>query len=256
MLESNVSWICVQNFKSIASTMAEIWHKTCQNRHFSRHFGTLPWFSEFVFLTDFAASKSVLGSFSRILRKSDLKTCIAALNHDFFFCLTFFTRWPEMTLTCIMATKHKKWYFKMSVTLSMPIHWLCFLLKISVTEVYCSAMFIIQWNLHSSLSFLLNLVGTYAHIRQVGRAALPVIVPNKATAELEYGADVTAPTLTGPVPGRYGQYTPWQYIPAHFPSAAGQLGYDWAELLWTEANFKWLQAKQKSEFRWQTPWIP
>ena len=26
--------------------------------------------------------------------------------------------------------------------------------------------------------------------------------------------------------GRYGQYTPRQCIPAHFPSAAGQLGYD------------------------------
>ena len=124
------------------------------------------------------------------------------------------------------------------------------MLKISVTEVYCSAMFIIQWNLHSPLPFLLNLAGTHDHIRQVGRAALPVIVhPSaycvvgwttlsasrpgplgdgdsgdcdpywpaengqvattqsadgctyQATAELEYGADVTAPTLTGPVPG-------------------------------------------------------
>ena len=34
-----------------------------KNRHFSRHFATLPWFSEFCFLTDFDASKSVLGSF-------------------------------------------------------------------------------------------------------------------------------------------------------------------------------------------------
>ena len=40
-------------------------------------------------------------------------------------CLTFFTWWPEMTLTCIMVTKHRKWYLQMSVTLSMPIHWLC-----------------------------------------------------------------------------------------------------------------------------------
>ena len=37
--------------------------KHVKNRHFSRHFGTLPWFSEFYFLTDFDASKSVLGSF-------------------------------------------------------------------------------------------------------------------------------------------------------------------------------------------------
>ena len=53
------------------------------------------------------------------------------------------------------------------------------MLKISVTEVYCSAMFKIQRNLHSPLPFLLNLAGTHAHIRQVGRAALPVIVPTK-----------------------------------------------------------------------------
>ena len=37
--------------------------KHVKNRHFSRHFATLPWFSEFCFLTDFDASKSGLGSF-------------------------------------------------------------------------------------------------------------------------------------------------------------------------------------------------
>ena len=41
---------------------------------------------------------------------------------------------------------------------------------------------------------------TYAHIRQVGRAALPVIVPNKATAELEYGADVYCADFDRPRP--------------------------------------------------------
>ena len=30
MLEGNGLWICAQNFKSISSKMAEIWHKTCQ----------------------------------------------------------------------------------------------------------------------------------------------------------------------------------------------------------------------------------
>ena len=99
--------------------------KHVKNRHFSRHFRTLPWFSEVCFLTDFDASKSVLGSFfSRSLRKSDPKTCIAALNHEKKHCLTFFTWWPEMTLTCIMVSKHRKIYLQMSVTLSMPIHWL------------------------------------------------------------------------------------------------------------------------------------
>ena len=74
-------------------------------------------------LTDFDTSKSVLRSFLRSLRKSDLKTCIAALYSDF-FGLTFFTWWPEMTFTCIIATKHRKWYLQMSETL-MLIHWLC-----------------------------------------------------------------------------------------------------------------------------------
>ena len=32
MLEGNDWWICVQNFKSISSKMAEIWHKTCQKQ--------------------------------------------------------------------------------------------------------------------------------------------------------------------------------------------------------------------------------
>ena len=32
MLEGNGWWICVQNFKSISSKMAEIWHKTCQKQ--------------------------------------------------------------------------------------------------------------------------------------------------------------------------------------------------------------------------------
>ena len=109
--------------------------KQVKNKHFSRHFGTLPWISKFYFLTDFDASKIVFGHFLRSLRKSNLKTCIAALNHEF-YCLTFFTWWPEMTLTCIMVTKHRTWYLQMSVALSMPIHWLC----LRLTSKLCSPM--------------------------------------------------------------------------------------------------------------------
>ena len=62
--------------------------KLVKNSHFSRHFGTTVIF-RILFLTDFDASKSVLWSFFRVfLRKSDLKTCIVALNYDF---LPFFT---------------------------------------------------------------------------------------------------------------------------------------------------------------------
>ena len=38
-----------------------------------------------------------------------------------------------MTLTCTMVTKHRKWYLQMSVTLSMPIHWLC----LRLTSTFC-----------------------------------------------------------------------------------------------------------------------
>ena len=43
--------------------------KHVKNRHFSRHFGTVPWFSEFCVLTDFDASKSVSGSFFAFFAK-------------------------------------------------------------------------------------------------------------------------------------------------------------------------------------------
>ena len=52
-----------------------------------------------LFLTDFDTSKSVLGSFLRSLRKSDLKTCIAARNYgkkllDLFHLVT----WDDLDL--------------------------------------------------------------------------------------------------------------------------------------------------------------
>ena len=73
--------------------------KHVKNRRFSRHFGILPWFSEFCFLTDFDASKSILWSFSRSSRKSDLKTCITALNHEFFlFDLFHRVTWDDLDL--------------------------------------------------------------------------------------------------------------------------------------------------------------
>ena len=82
-------------------------------------------FPNFIFWPILTLQQVFKGHFSRSLRKFDLNTCFAALNPDFFFGLTFFTWWPEMTLTCIMVTKHRKWYLQMSVTLSMPIHWFC-----------------------------------------------------------------------------------------------------------------------------------
>ena len=109
--------------------------KHVKNRHFSRHFATLQWFSEFCFLTDFDASKSVLLSFFAFFAKILPKNMYRS-SKSRFFCLTFFTWRPEMTLTCIMVTKHRKRYLQMSVTLSMPIHWLC----LRLTSKFYSSM--------------------------------------------------------------------------------------------------------------------
>ena len=68
-------------------------------RHFSRHFGTLPWFSELYFLTDFDASKSVLGSFFAFFAKIWPKTCIAGRNRDFvLFDLFYLVTWDDLDL--------------------------------------------------------------------------------------------------------------------------------------------------------------
>ena len=53
--------------------------KRVKNRHFSRHFGTLPRFSELYFLTDFDASKSVFGSFFAFFAKIWLKKHVSQL---------------------------------------------------------------------------------------------------------------------------------------------------------------------------------
>ena len=68
MLESNVSWICVKNVKSISSKMTEIWHKSCQKQALFTSFRDFTVIFRF-FWTDFDASKSVLGSFFAFFAK-------------------------------------------------------------------------------------------------------------------------------------------------------------------------------------------
>ena len=79
--------------------MAEIWRKACQKQPLFTSFRNFTVIFRFYFLTDSGASKSVLGSFSHSLRKSDPKTCIAALYpeifwSDFFYLLT----WDDLDL--------------------------------------------------------------------------------------------------------------------------------------------------------------
>ena len=68
--------------------MAEIWHKTCQKQALFNNFGTLPWFSEFYFLTDFDVSKSVLGSFFAFFAKIWPKIMYRNSKSRFFFAWT------------------------------------------------------------------------------------------------------------------------------------------------------------------------
>ena len=71
--------------------------KHVKNRHFSRHFATLPWFSEFCFLTDFDASKSVLGSFFAFFVKIWPKNMYRSSKSRNFFVWPFSPgdlRWP------------------------------------------------------------------------------------------------------------------------------------------------------------------
>ena len=110
--------------------------KHVKNRHFSRHFRTLPWFSEFYFLTDFDASKGVLGSFFAFFAKIWPKNMYRSSKSRNFFAWPFFTWWPEMTLTSIMVATHIKWCLQMSETLSMPISWLC----LCSTSQFCLPM--------------------------------------------------------------------------------------------------------------------
>ena len=68
-----------------------------KNRHFSRHFGTLPWFSEFYFLIDFDASKSVLGSFFAFYAKIWPKNMYRSSKSRIYFAWPFLPgdlTWP------------------------------------------------------------------------------------------------------------------------------------------------------------------
>ena len=72
--------------------------KHVKNRHFSRHFGTSSWFSEFCFLTDFDASKSVLGSFFAFFAKIWPKNMYHSSKSRFLFYLFHLVTWDDLDL--------------------------------------------------------------------------------------------------------------------------------------------------------------
>ena len=73
--------------------------KHVKNRHLSRHFATLPWFSEFCFLTDFDASKSVLRSFFAFFAKIWPKNMYRSSKSRNFFVWPFhLVTWHDLDL--------------------------------------------------------------------------------------------------------------------------------------------------------------
>ena len=73
--------------------------KHVKNRHFSRHSGTLRWFSEFCFLTDFDASKSVLESFFAFFPKIWPKNMYrSSKSRNFLFDLFHLVTWDDLDL--------------------------------------------------------------------------------------------------------------------------------------------------------------
>ena len=136
MFEGNSWWICVQNFKSISSKMAEIWHKTCQKQALFTSFRDFTVIFLILFFDRFCCFKKCFRVIFRVLCEIWPKNMYRSSKSRFFFCLTFFTWWPDMTLTSIMVIKHSKWYLQMSETLSMPISWLC----LCLTSQFCSPM--------------------------------------------------------------------------------------------------------------------
>ena len=67
MLEGNGWWICVQNFKSISSKMAEIWHKTCQKQALFTSFRDFTVIFRILFFDRFWCSKKCFRVIFRVL---------------------------------------------------------------------------------------------------------------------------------------------------------------------------------------------
>ena len=115
--------------------MAEIWHKTCQKQALFTSFRDFAVIFLILFFDRFSCFKKcfrvIFAFFAKIWPKNMYRS-----SKSRFFCLTFFTWWPDMTLTSIMVMKHSKWYLQMSETLSMPISWLC----LCLTSQFCSPM--------------------------------------------------------------------------------------------------------------------
>ena len=114
MLEGNGWLICVQNVKSISSKMDEIWHKTCQKQALFTSFRDFTVIFRILFFDRLWCFKKCFRVIFRVLCENLTQKHVSQLLITKFFCLTFFTWWPDMTLTSIMIIKYSKWCLQMS----------------------------------------------------------------------------------------------------------------------------------------------
>ena len=93
-------FVCVQNFKSISSNMAEMWHKIFQKQALFTSFRDFTMiFLILFFLTDFDASKSVLGPFFELFAKIWPINMYRSSKSPFFtFVLLYLMTWIDLDL--------------------------------------------------------------------------------------------------------------------------------------------------------------
>ena len=120
--------------------------KHVKNRHFSRHFATLPWFSEFCFLTDFDASKSVLGSFFAFFVRIWPKNMYRSSKSRNFFVWPFLPgdlRWPWPLLWSQSTgndTYRCQWHYPCRL-----VGFVCAILLADVTKPEMSNILTLTW---------------------------------------------------------------------------------------------------------------
>ena len=126
--------------------------KHVKNKHFSRDFAILSWFSEFCFLTDFDASKSVVGSFFAFFAKIWPKNMYRSSKSRNFFVWPFSpgdltwpwpVLWPQSTGN---DTYRCQWHYPFQFALNIEI------LLADVTKPEKSKILTLTWPVTSSVT--------------------------------------------------------------------------------------------------------
>ena len=99
MLEGKGWWICVQNFKSISSTIAEMWHKTCQKQSLFTSFRDFTVISRILFLPILTLQKVLWGSFFAFFAKNWSQNMYrSSKSRNFLLDLFYLVTWDDLDL--------------------------------------------------------------------------------------------------------------------------------------------------------------